>query len=383
MNRKIDFKILENADRRTTEKLSNVPVLSKEEKERIYMKSLKKLNSMTAEKNDEYTENQRKNNVDKEFSDNFNTDTKSSAKEIKLNRYKPIISAAACIIAVVGISGTLLFMHNKNIDKNMMDSSTSDSFVSEAAADSSVSEISKDSENTDSEIEAQTTSVSDNESSVEVSEHIEIPDSESPVVTNKTEPDESVADSKSDDNSGSQSKNSEYLDISNNLIKDLNTLYFMGIGGGVSYDLSHEPYYVYDPHIPFGEEGEVRYDYVSDENYRSTEDIRNFINNTVTEKYTGDSAHTWVNSILDPACPMFVDYNGSLYGLKYLAEHSGGRGYVGYTATEIKDVTDTSFIAYVTADPSADPDDHYEMKVVKENGTWKVDEEINREDIKN
>ena len=129
MNRKIDFKILENADRRTTEKLSNVPVLSKEEKERIYMKSLKKLNSMTAEKNDEYTENQRKNNVDKEFSDNFNTDTKSSAKEIKLNRYKPIISAAACIIAVVGISGTLLFMHNKNIDKNMMDSSTSDSFV--------------------------------------------------------------------------------------------------------------------------------------------------------------------------------------------------------------------------------------------------------------
>lgn len=365
MNRKIDFKILENADRRTTEKLSNIPVLSKEEKERIFMNSQKKLKSMTSE-------NQRENNVDKEVSDNFNTDSKSYAKEIKLNRYKPVISAAACIIAVVGISGTLLFMHNKNTDKNMVDSSA-DSFVSVAA-------VTTNNENSDSENPVVTNKTEPDES---------VADSKSDDVNDSlyklfTGPDESVADSKSDDNSGSQSKNSEYLDISNKLIKDLNTLYFMGIGGGVSYDLSHDPYYVSDPDNPYcEEEGKVRYDYVSDENYRSTEDIRNFINNTVTEKYTGDSAHLWVNSILNPECPMFVDYNGSLYGLKYLAEHSGGRGYVGYTATEIKDVTDTSFIAYVTADPEAAPDDHYEMKVVKENGVWKVDEEINREDIKN
>ena len=88
----------------------------------------------------------------------------------------------------------------------------------------------------------------------------------------------------------------------------------------------------------------------------------------------------------NPDYPMFVDCNGGLYGSNYIASHSGGGGYNAFEVSGIENVTEISFTAVLRSGPFynvSDDGEYYNyryLKMVKEDGVWKADEEIIIED---
>ena len=105
-----EFDMLENADDKTVELLSEVPVLTKEEKERMLAMSKKKLDQMNRESNI---------NINK---DEYEV---SGVERYKRPKWHAFASIAACMLLVGGIGGTMFAMkQNKPIAGN--DSSLSD-----------------------------------------------------------------------------------------------------------------------------------------------------------------------------------------------------------------------------------------------------------------
>ncbi|MBR5684215.1 MAG: hypothetical protein IKW96_13255 [Ruminococcus sp.] len=93
-----EFDMLENADDKTLELLSEVPVLTKEEKERLLAMSKKKLDKMNRESNI-----------------NINNDgyEVSGVERYHRPKWHAVASVAACMLLVCGIGGTV-FTLNKN-----------------------------------------------------------------------------------------------------------------------------------------------------------------------------------------------------------------------------------------------------------------------------
>ena len=94
-----DFGMLENADTRTLELLSEIPVLSKEEKERMLAMSKKKLNSM---------------NTDGTKETNTEEVQVSGVERYSRPRWKIFAPAAACLLLAGGIAGTALTLRNSS-----------------------------------------------------------------------------------------------------------------------------------------------------------------------------------------------------------------------------------------------------------------------------
>lgn len=93
-----EFNMLENADDRTVELLSEVPVLTKEEKERMLKMSKKKLDKMNREKN---------------ITKNTEGDEVSGTELYHRPKWHRFASIAACLVLVGGIAGTAVFMNRK------------------------------------------------------------------------------------------------------------------------------------------------------------------------------------------------------------------------------------------------------------------------------
>ena len=89
------FDMLDNADDRTVDLLSEVPVLTKEEKERMLAMSKKKLDKMNRESNI---------NI---ISDEFEV---SGVERYKRPKWRIFTTAAACLLLVGGIGGTVFAM---------------------------------------------------------------------------------------------------------------------------------------------------------------------------------------------------------------------------------------------------------------------------------
>jgi hypothetical protein len=87
-----EFNMLENADDKTVELLSGVPVLTKEEKERMLAMSKKKLDRMNREKN---------------ISANNDGDEVSGVERYNRPKWHKFATAAACLLLVGGIAGTV------------------------------------------------------------------------------------------------------------------------------------------------------------------------------------------------------------------------------------------------------------------------------------
>ena len=99
-----EFDMLENADDKTVELLSEVPVLTKEEKERMLAMSKKKLDQMNRESNINF------NNIEDEV---------SGVERYKRPKWHAFASVAACLLLVGGIGGTMFAMkQNKPIAVN-------------------------------------------------------------------------------------------------------------------------------------------------------------------------------------------------------------------------------------------------------------------------
>ncbi len=374
MNRKLDFDIFDNTDDRIAEKLISDSVLSDEEKERIFMMSRKKLKKRmrknqndtsaryaAADNREEFgTENKRKSNISY-------TQDNEQLRKIKISRFTTIASAAACLIVVCGVTGMLHSLNGADDDTDSV----------HAPAVSMTSAVSDDSPDVIS---------SEPESSSAENDSYEDPKKNEDSKADDTAPKKTVTtastaepinvnvgadESKPDNGNDSQTDMSQYIDIANGLINDMDTLYLLSIGGGVSYDLSQETYSVTNPESPYCNEfGVLEYNLVNDPKFKSTADINEFISSTVTDDF---KAHSIFNDILDPGSSKFVDNNGNLYGLYSLSSRAGGGGYSGFTATTITDVTDSSFTAVLTEDTEGGA--KIVLKVVNENGIWKVDEQ--------
>lgn len=158
-----------------------------------------------------------------------------------------------------------------------------------------------------------------------------------------------------------QAKNyslNSYVNIVKQRAVDINNISNL-LYGNISYDEKdiHVENCEKDPYS--GYSGEIEYARVTDANYKTTADIRKFLNNTV--------AQNWISiykGMLDTDFPRYKDYNGHLY--VDITRKSGGGATIVDTIN-IKDITNNSFRAEGTR-----PDGTYEMKFVKENGIWKI-----------
>lgn len=100
MKEKREFDMLENADDRTVELLSGVPVLTKDEKERMLTMSMKKLDKMNREAN---------------ISNNNEYIEVSGVERYKKRpKWQAFASVAACMVLVGGIGGTLFALNKSN-----------------------------------------------------------------------------------------------------------------------------------------------------------------------------------------------------------------------------------------------------------------------------
>lgn len=100
MKEKREFDMLENADDKTVELLSGVPVLTKDEKERMLTMSMKKLDKMNREAN---------------ISNNNEYIEASGVERYKKRpKWQAFASVAACMILVGGIGGTLFALNKSN-----------------------------------------------------------------------------------------------------------------------------------------------------------------------------------------------------------------------------------------------------------------------------
>lgn len=100
MKEKREFDMLENADDKTVELLSGVPVLTKDEKERMLTMSMKKLDKMNREAN---------------ISNNNEYIEASGVERYKKRpKWQAFASVAACMVLVGGIGGTLFALNKSN-----------------------------------------------------------------------------------------------------------------------------------------------------------------------------------------------------------------------------------------------------------------------------
>lgn len=106
MKEKREFDMLENADDRTVELLSGVPVLTDEEKKRMLAMSKKKLDNMNRESN---------------ISMNNEGAEVSGVERYNRPKWYVFVSAAACFVLVGGIAGTIFALNRNGKDSTKKD----------------------------------------------------------------------------------------------------------------------------------------------------------------------------------------------------------------------------------------------------------------------
>lgn len=105
MNKEREFDMLENADEKTVELLAEIPVLTKEEKERMLVMSKKKLDMMKRENNITF---------------NSGEDQVSGVERYSRPKWRRFAAMAACLALVGGIAGTVFVIgkSGKKSDKD-------------------------------------------------------------------------------------------------------------------------------------------------------------------------------------------------------------------------------------------------------------------------
>ncbi len=106
MKEKREFNMLENADDRTVELLSGVPVLTDEEKKRMLAMSKKKLDNMNRENN---------------ISMNKEGAEVSGVERYNRPKWQTFASVAACFVLVGGIAGTVMLLGRNGKDSTKKD----------------------------------------------------------------------------------------------------------------------------------------------------------------------------------------------------------------------------------------------------------------------
>ena len=118
-----EFNMLENADDKTVELLSEFPVLTKEEKERMLAMSKNKLDKKNRERNINIS------------SDEYQV---SGVERYKRSKWQAFASMAACLLLVGGIGGTVFALNRKNhniVNDNNLASVTTTIEPSSSSAD--------------------------------------------------------------------------------------------------------------------------------------------------------------------------------------------------------------------------------------------------------
>ncbi|MBR4626846.1 MAG: hypothetical protein IKO47_03975 [Ruminococcus sp.] len=296
MNKEREFNMLENADDKTVELLAEVPVLTKEEKERMLSMSKNKADRMKRERN---------------ISTNTAEEQVSGVERYNRPKWKTFASMAACVALVGGIAGTVFVIGKSGRND-------SGSKVMAQVTDEGTSEVTT--------VEATTA-----EKTIYGGANVEFV----PEDTYRT---------------------AEELEANFTEVDKL------GCPGSISCD-TNTVQSVHDKNDQY-----FTYYKVTDSRFTSVESVKEYCLNTVTEELFNERYIGYIKADNTNA-PLFKEFDGELYTM--IGVNNYERTPEG--APTVYDVTENSFtMQYQTAD--VDWYNVVKLKVINENGTWKVAE---------
>ena len=314
------FDILNSADEQTIEALAQKTNLSKAQKDRIFSASMEKFKKAEASGEESF---------DKAYEPSQTAD-----KKIKVRRYAPIISAAACLAVVIGATGIMLALRNKGTDT--FDSSsvkTSSSLISADAADTVSSQAGRIIVNPaeSSEEVSETESKPTESSEAEKKETQSMPEkpNEQVTVTDNTQTQDNTEQSSEEQHTEEQPSQEKQPDntkpdndhptgvieddwLTNDYIASIIELKYaleeiqritnqgISVDYSVYYDSNFEP-------IPDEEYPESGYVLVNDAQFNSISAIEEY-RSYISSKMTGDTAKKYLSMLDD-----FTEHNGKLY----------------------------------------------------------------------
>lgn len=385
------FDIFDSADDNALEAIEKRTKLSAGEKDRLFEASMEKLEKMKAAQSCDIETTPEKENLSQ------------SGEKIRLRRYIPVISAAACLIAVIGISGMLISLNNRD-NKPKTDKPVSSAVVSLPTAENS-SDTSPSKEKPSASVSEADTNTSETDSSANSS--ISQPDEPTQIHL----PDSQVEVTQNDgDQQGNNDDPQPTVDVTEPSQDDQKTVEHRADGDNTDYDrlVEYERWtiifkYYYDvldlyfakaniPHddtrMWFDDSGKLvpmeaseddpssfdcGYYLVTDTDYKSTEDIKQLIGKVTT----GSCQQEWTKTLLGSSAgnggkPLYADIDGSLYvGIAPI----GGTSYIWTDDTPlISDMTDSSFTVKVPYQAYPNSDIYYlKMYVIKgSDDTWRI-----------
>jgi hypothetical protein len=323
------------------------------------------------------------------------SESSSSGSNIRVRRYAPIISAAACFVAVIGISGAIIALRGPK--KSNPDSHTSSAVSSSSAApmaeESSNSElIGEDSSDPESIAESreETQSTSDSKpSESESKKEADTSADDTQIITEITtdeevddegeNDDKKTEDSKTDDNKESdkklddnkQSDEHRTGDLPDEHIDEIEAASKVLLENLKSIDLitvsviDTDTTVLYDEDFNETSYADVAYVRVTDSRFSSISDIKAYIGANMT----GD-AQSYYNKCTDR---VFKEHDGKLY---LVVDYTGESVYADAdeNSMTLSHITETSFTfeaPFSTRGGSLFG--RISASCVLDNGTWKID----------
>ncbi|MBR3760241.1 MAG: hypothetical protein IKK47_04535 [Ruminococcus sp.] len=255
MKEKREFNMLENADDRTVELLSGVPVLTDEEKKRMLAMSKKKLDNMNRENN---------------ISMNKEGAEVSGVERYNRPKWQTFASVAACFVLVGGIAGTVMLLGRNGKDSTKKD-------------------------NTAVEVQTTTDAAVTTTAPVATDAILTIPVTTAPVTT--TEPDNIVPELTEE----------ELVKIASEGIRD--EFYIDDILTGFSVDIDENDKISYGVFsVDSGDSVEIPFYRVIDSRFESIDDIK-----ALTADYLTDPLITDRFADIFGISPLFIEKDGKLY----------------------------------------------------------------------
>lgn len=254
MKEKREFDMLENADDRTVELLSGVPVLTDEEKKRMLTMSKNKLDRMNRENN---------------ISMNNEGAEVSGVERYNRPKWQTFASVAACFVLVGGIAGTVMLLGRNGKDSTKKDNTAVEVQTTTDAAVTTIAPVATDA-------------------------ILTIPVTTAPVTT---EPDNIVPELTEE----------ELVKIASEGIRD--EFYIDDILTGFSVDIDENDkigYGVFS--VDSGDSGEIPFYRVIDSRFESIDDIR-----ALAADYLTDPLITDRFADIFGISPLFIEKDGKLY----------------------------------------------------------------------
>ncbi|MGN0620284.1 MAG: hypothetical protein ACI4I9_00305 [Porcipelethomonas sp.] len=344
MNKSNKLHILDNADDNIIDQLSSFPVLTENEKERMFVMSKRKLNKLRRNISMPDTQN-----------DPDETSVNGSEHYRRTFSYKPFLTVAACLVVAVGAAGTVHMLKNSGGGNGIVD-------IDPDPASSAATE------NTES------TAVTEGRKNVTVSKET-VPEDEyenieraNEIIAQEKAEAERIAEAEREaDRSAEeeiamlemqdQIEQENCKTIALELMNALDKIDRIGGGAGLAYDDSINPYY--------DEDGNIKYAKVTDTQFGSTFELRNYMDEYFTENLIDQR----YSDILDTDEPRCIDYDDSLY--IDITRPRGCGFFWADSQVYISDVTYNSFTAVAEYEDFGAVS-RLSMNIVLED-SWKID----------